>query len=116
MASMSKHLNEENVLDILNKLDKCLISDSSDDKTDDCENDIAVVDSVVDEGNIEVEDAVRNSGFIWEDIHNYHGQHELFSGHSGPQNSAINVQGIVSVFLLFFSRDIVHKIVVETNR
>jgi hypothetical protein len=28
-----------------------------------------------------------NSGFIWEDIDNYHGQHELFSGNSGPQNS-----------------------------
>jgi hypothetical protein len=50
------------------------------------------------------------------DIDNFHGQRELFSGHSGPQNSSINVQGIVSVFLLFFSRDVVHEIVVETNR
>jgi hypothetical protein len=38
------------------------------------------------------------------------------ASHSGPRNSAINVPGIVSVFLLFFSRDIVHEIVVETNR
>jgi hypothetical protein len=49
------------------------------------------------------------------DTDNYHGQHELFLGHSGPQNSAIDVQGIVFVFLLFFSRDIVHEIVVEMN-
>jgi hypothetical protein len=61
-------------------------------------------------------DADYSSGFILEDIDNYHGQRELFSGHSGPQNSAINVQGITSVFLLFSSRDIFHKIVVETNR
>jgi hypothetical protein len=53
---------------------------------------------------------------MWVDIDNFHGQRELFSGHSAPQNSAINVQGIASVFLLFFSRDIVHEIVVETNR
>jgi hypothetical protein len=50
------------------------------------------------------------------DIDICHRQCELFSGHSGPQNCAINVQGIVSVFLLFFNRDIVHEIVVETNR
>jgi hypothetical protein len=49
------------------------------------------------------------------DIDNFYGR-ELFSGHSGPQNSAISVQGIVSEFLLFFSRDIAHEIVVETNR
>jgi hypothetical protein len=49
------------------------------------------------------------------DRDNFNGR-ELFSGHSGPQTPAINIQGIVSVFLLFFSRDIVHEIVVETNR
>jgi hypothetical protein len=53
---------------------------------------------------------------VWVYVDNYRGQRELFSVHSGPQNSAINVQGIVSVFILFFSRSIVHKIVVETNR
>jgi hypothetical protein len=41
---------------------------------------------------------------------------EALFGRTEPQNSAINVQGIVSVFILFFSRDTVHKIVVETNR
>jgi hypothetical protein len=33
----------------------------------------------------------------------------------GPSISAINVQDIVSVFLLFFSSYIVHEIVAETN-
>jgi hypothetical protein len=56
-----------------------------------------------------------NSGFIWEDMDNYYGQHVLFSGHSGPQNSAVNIQETVSVFLLSCSRDILHKIAVETN-
>jgi hypothetical protein len=57
MASTSNHLNEENVLDILNKTDECLISDSSDD------------------GDAEEEgqgtDTDYNSGFIWEDMDNY---------------------------------------------
>jgi hypothetical protein len=52
---------------------------------------------------------------ILEDMDNYHVHRELFSGHSGPQNSAVNVHDTVSVFLLFSSRDIAHKIV-ETNR
>jgi hypothetical protein len=108
MASMSKHLNEENVLDILNESDEHLISDSSDDNTD-CEDDIVVADPAGDEENSEVQeegqchslgDADYNSGFIWEDTDNYHG-HELFSGHSGSQNSAIHVQGIVSVFIIY---------------
>jgi hypothetical protein len=115
MASTSKHMDEENVLNILNESDECLISDDS----DNCEDDTAV-DVAVDEEDSDVEehslgDIDYNSGFIWEDMDNYHVQRELFSGHSGPQNSAVNVQNIVSVFLLFFSRDIVHKIVVETN-
>jgi hypothetical protein len=110
-------------LDILNELDECLISDSSDDSDESgkCEDGIAVADAAVDEEDSNVEDHSRrdtdySSGFILEGMDNYHVQRELFSGHSGPQNSAVNVQDIVSVFLLFFSRDIVHKTVVETNR
>jgi hypothetical protein len=55
VASMSKHLNEENVLGIINESDECLISDSSDDSGD-CEDDIAVDDAAVDEENCEVEE------------------------------------------------------------
>jgi hypothetical protein len=89
--------------------DECLISDSSDGDTDDCANVIALADSVLEE-NSEVEeegqgyflgDADWNGGFIWEDVDNYHGQRELYPGHCGPQNSAINVKGIVScVFIV----------------
>jgi hypothetical protein len=47
MASTSKYLDEENVLDILNDSDECLISESSDDSddSDNCEDDIAVADA-----------------------------------------------------------------------
>jgi hypothetical protein len=58
MASTSNHLNEGNVLDILNKTDECLISDSSDDS------------EVEEEG--QGTDTDYNSGFIWEDMDNYH--------------------------------------------
>jgi hypothetical protein len=51
-------------------------------------------------------EADYNSSFIWKDVDNCN-ECELYSGHSEPQNSAINVQDIVSV-LLFFSRAIVH--------
>jgi hypothetical protein len=44
------------------------------------------------------------SDFIWEDMDNYNGQRVLFYANSGHQNSAVNVQDTVSVFLLFFSR------------
>jgi hypothetical protein len=44
-----------------------------------------------------------------------HRQRELPSGHSELKHSTMNVQGTVSMFLLFFSRGIVHKNVVETN-
>lgn len=90
MASMSKHLTEENVLDIINESDECLISDSNDD-SDDCEDDIAVADAAVDEEDSDVEvhslgNTDYNSGFIWDDMDNYHGQRELFFGHCEHQN------------------------------
>jgi hypothetical protein len=116
MASTSKHLNEENVLDIQNESDECLISDSSDDSHDSAAD-------VDEEGEVEEEDqglslgvTNYNSSVILEDVDNYHGQCELFSGHSGPQNSTINIEDIVCLFSLFSGRDIVYKIVVETNR
>jgi hypothetical protein len=51
IASTSRHLNEENVLDILNEPDEYLISDSSDviDDNEDCEDDITVADAADDE-------------------------------------------------------------------
>jgi hypothetical protein len=68
MASTSKHLNEKNVLDILNESDERLVSDSSDD-SDNCEGDIAVADTSANEEDSEVEkhsfgDTDYNSDFI----------------------------------------------------
>jgi hypothetical protein len=128
MTSTSKHLTDETVFDILNDSDECLISDSNEDSddnddSDNCEDDIAVADAVDEDSQAEEDsqghslgDTDVNSDFIWEDMDNYNGQRVLFSANSGPQNSAVNIQDTVSVFLLFFSRDIVLKIVVETNR
>jgi hypothetical protein len=71
---------------------------------------LAVVDSAVNEENSGVEeegpghslgDAVCNSGFIWEDIDNYHIQLELFSGHSGPRNCNKCSRYCVCVFIIF---------------
>jgi hypothetical protein len=53
MASTSKYLDEENVLDILDELDECLISGSSDD-SDNCEDYVALADAV-DEEDSDVE-------------------------------------------------------------
>lgn len=55
MASTSKHLNEENVLDIINESDRCHINKSSDD-SDDFEDDIAQADAAIDEENSKVEE------------------------------------------------------------
>jgi hypothetical protein len=58
MASTSKLLKEEAILDILKESDKCVISDSSDDgdDNDDCEDGIAVVDATVDAEDSQVEE------------------------------------------------------------
>jgi hypothetical protein len=118
MASTSKHLDKENVLNILNESDECLISDSCEESDTDCEDDNAVADAAVDEEDSDVEehslgDSDYNSGFVWGNMNNYHILRESFSGNSGPQNLAMNVQEIF--FYYFFSRDIIQN-VVETNR
>jgi hypothetical protein len=79
------------------------VTNDSNDDSDKCEDDIAFADAVVDEEDRDVEehslgDTDYNSGFIWEDMDNYHIQRELFPVHSGPQNSAVNMQDIVSCF------------------
>jgi hypothetical protein len=50
-------------------------------------------------------DTDYSSGFILEDMDNYHAQRELFSGLSGPQNSAVNMQDIVSLCFYYFSAE-----------
>jgi hypothetical protein len=78
--------------------------------SDDCEYDITVAGATVDEEDIIVDQhslgplGDSNSGYIWEHMDSYHVQRVSFSGNSGPQNSALNVQGILSVSLLFFQQ------------
>jgi hypothetical protein len=81
---------------------------------------MAVAEAAADEQDSDVEehslvDSTYNSDFIWEEMDNYDAVREQFSHNSGPQNSAVNVQDILSVFLLFFSRNIIQHIVAETN-
>jgi hypothetical protein len=54
--------------------------------------------------------------FVWEDMDNYKGQRENFTGSVGPQGAAKEVTEIVDVFELFFNSEVVGTIVEETNR
>jgi hypothetical protein len=47
---------------------------------------------------------------------NYTGQKVLFHVESGPKNEARNVTDILEFFELFFDRQIIQHIVIETNR
>jgi hypothetical protein len=107
MACASKHLSDENMFGIRKESDESLISDISNDFWDD----IAVAPAVEyseaeEEGRSHsLVDTDYTSGFVCSG-------RESFSGHPGPQDSTVNPQEIVSVFLLFISRDIVHKFIV----
>ena len=59
---------------------------------------------------------VNDNNFLWEDTDNFIGQREIFSGMSGPQNSAKDLTNAVDIFEQFFDKYIVQKIVTETNR
>jgi hypothetical protein len=54
--------------------------------------------------------------FIWENMQNYKGQRENFTGSVGPQGAAKGVMEIVDIFELFFSKELINTIVRETNR
>jgi hypothetical protein len=85
-----------------------LIDLSTSDGYDNCVGDCAVdaVNAVGTEQELENEHTVQveagqstdSTSFIWEDMENYSGQHD-----------------IVAVFLMFFNRDLIDEIVVETN-
>jgi hypothetical protein len=45
---------------------------------------------------------VNDSKFLWEDMRNYVGQRENFSGSSGPQDSAKDLTNAVDIFEPFF--------------
>jgi hypothetical protein len=71
MASTSRQLDDEDVMNILYESDECLVSSSSDESDSDYEDLITVVDAAVDEVDSDVEehslgDIDFNSAFIWE--------------------------------------------------
>jgi hypothetical protein len=53
--------------------------------------------------------------FTWEDMTNYVGQREQFSGNCGPQNEARNEINCAKVFKMYFTDELVDIIVRETN-
>jgi hypothetical protein len=59
---------------------------------------------------------VGDDNFLWEDIENYVGQRQTFSGMSEPQDSAKGLANPVDIFEQFFDTDIIQTIVTETNR
>jgi hypothetical protein len=58
---------------------------------------------------------VNDNSFFWEDMGNYVGKREIFSGISGPQDSAEGLTNAVDIFEQFFDEDIIQKTVTETN-
>ncbi|PNF32813.1 hypothetical protein B7P43_G04498 [Cryptotermes secundus] len=62
------------------------------------------------------EDDSANQEFVWEDMENYRGQREHFTGSVGPQGPGKDVTEIVDVLKLFFDKELIETIVAETNR
>jgi hypothetical protein len=117
MASTSqKRLRDEEL--------ECLLLSSSEQSSDtesECETvddvDRALLDSALNDVSDEEESATQ--AFVWESMDNYKdykGQREHFTGSVGPQGGALNAVEIVDIFELFFDRQIVDNIVVETNK
>jgi len=111
---LESELTEETYADSEQDTDE-IISSSDDESGDDENNDNPLFPGAQDE---EVcGDSVSSSGpFVWEDMQNYNGRREVFSGLCGPQMNAQGMTDIVGIFELFFSEDIVVKIAEETNR
>ncbi|XP_023724900.1 piggyBac transposable element-derived protein 4-like [Cryptotermes secundus] len=100
---------------------QCLVeSDSEQSLSDsdfDSENELddrALMDAVGNEGSDE--DNSANQEFVWEDMQNYRGQREHFTGSVGAQGPAKDVTEIVDVFELFFNKELIETTVAETNR
>ena len=89
------------------------VSDSDFDTEDELD-DRALIDAVGNEGSDE--DDSENQQFVWEDMENYRGQREHFTGSVGAQGPAKDVTEIVDVFELFFDKELIETIVTETNR
>jgi hypothetical protein len=128
MASCSKKglgiRDISNLLDSNEIIDKLIDSDDSEfsdtDESSDTdfgeqEDDALLVDAGDNSGAGDI-GYVNDDNFLWEDMGNYVGQRETFSGISGPQDSAKGLNNAVDIFEQFFDEDIIHKFVTETNR
>jgi hypothetical protein len=126
MASSSKKglgiHDISNLLDsneIIHKLidsDDCEFSDtdeSSDTDFGEQEHDALLGD--VDNSGVGDTTYVNDNNFLWEDMGNYVRRQEIFSGISGPQDSARGLTNAADIFQQFFDEDIIQKIVTETN-
>jgi hypothetical protein len=108
-------LRDTELVEILSKSDdsssgSSSFSDSSDNEIDD----LAVVDTIINDDNNGEEETYKT--FLWEKMDNYTGQKELFHVESGPRNKARTVTDILECFELFFVGQIIQHIVIETNR
>jgi hypothetical protein len=81
----------------------------SENELDDC----ALLDVVVDD-NSDDDDIIQDC--VWEDMNNYKGQRENFTGGVGPQGAAKEATEIVDIFKLFLNSELVDTIVEEPNR
>ena len=112
-------LRDREIVEILyNSDDNDSSSIFSDSGSDNEVDDVAVVDAIVndDSGDEDAPVIELQTNFIWEDMNNYHGRREIFTGECGPRNIAENIIDIVDSFELFFDKEIIHLIVLETNR
>jgi hypothetical protein len=114
----SKFLKESEVLELLyNSDDDSVSSIFSDSENSDNEiENLAVADAIVNNFSDDEEILTVNKNFVWEDMENYHGHREQFSGDLGPRNGAENINDILGSFMLFFDKTIIDLIVTETNR
>jgi hypothetical protein len=99
MASSSrKHtavLRVEELECLLQSESEQSLSDSDFDTENELE-DCALLHTVINEGSDEDDSAMRD--FVWENVENYKGQRENFTGNVGPQGAAKLVTQIVDVF------------------
>ncbi|XP_069685025.1 piggyBac transposable element-derived protein 4-like [Periplaneta americana] len=98
-----------------------LISDSDSGSDSEISVDDYALADVINAEQSDDEDLVHKSTknlacYKWEDMKNYAAKREDFLGSAGPQLGARSVCDILSIFLLFFSTDLMKNIVLETNR
>jgi hypothetical protein len=99
---------------------ECLLASESEESLSDLEfysenelDDCALLDVAVDDDSDE-DDIIQDS--VWEDMDNYKGRRENFTGSVGPQGAAKEVTETVDVFELFFNSEQVETTVEEINR